>query len=83
LDINRWIIKYKENWNDRIAAAEDNTNSEGLVIWDKSNLDEDLNLAMISLKKNDELNDLHSMAIDYNNIGQLLKEKGDLDEALQ
>jgi tetratricopeptide (TPR) repeat protein len=36
---------------------------------------------MISLKKNEELNDLHSMAIDYNNIGQLLKEKGDLDEA--
>ena len=38
---------------------------------------------MISLKKSEELNDLHSMAIDYNNIGQLLKEKGELDRPLQ
>ncbi len=28
-----------------MAATEDNTNSKGLVIRDKSNLDEDLNLA--------------------------------------
>ena len=61
-----------------MAAKEDNTNSKGLVIRDKSNLDEDSNLAMISLKKSEELNDLNSMAIDYNNIGQILKEKGDL-----
>jgi len=52
-----------------MAATEDNTNSKGLVIRDKNNMDEDLNLAMISLKKSEELNDLDSMAIDYNNIG--------------
>ena len=65
-----------------MAVTEDNTNSKALIIRDKSNLDEDLNLAKISLKKSEELNNLDGMAIDYNNIGQILKEKGELDQAL-
>ena len=34
-----------------MAATEDKSDSKGLIIRDKSNLDEDLNLAKISLKK--------------------------------
>ena len=67
--------KYKEPRNDRMATTEDKSDSKGVIIRDKRNLDEDLNLAMISLKKNEELNDLNNMAIDYNNIGQILRKR--------
>src|SRR5919106_1499637 len=66
-----------------MTATEDNTNNKELIIRDKSNLDEDLSLAKISLKKSEESNDLDSMATDYNNIGQILKDKGDLNKALE
>ncbi|MGN6708349.1 MAG: tetratricopeptide repeat protein, partial [Candidatus Nitrosocosmicus sp.] len=65
-----------------MANTEDKSDSKRMTIQDKSNLDEELKLAKMSLKKSEELNDLDSMAIEFNNIGQILKEKGDLDQAL-
>ncbi len=40
-------------------------------------------VAWISLKKNKETNDNNGIARDYSNIGQILKDKGNLDEALK
>jgi tetratricopeptide (TPR) repeat protein len=60
-----------------------NYNNIGRLRPDKSDLDEALEVAWISLKKNKETNDKIGIARDYNNIGQILKDKGDLDEALK
>jgi tetratricopeptide (TPR) repeat protein len=65
-----------------MTVPEDDTNSKGTIVRDKSNLEEDLNLAMDYLKKNEEINNLEGMVAAFNNIGQILKEKGDLDKAL-
>ncbi|MGN6822830.1 MAG: tetratricopeptide repeat protein [Candidatus Nitrosocosmicus sp.] len=74
--------KYKGPRNNRMADTEDKSGSKRMTIQDKSNLDEELKLAKMSLKKSEELNDLDSMAIEFNNIGTIMLSKGDLDQAL-
>jgi tetratricopeptide (TPR) repeat protein len=55
---------------------------KGRIIRNKSELDEALKSARMSLKESEEKKDDGSIARDYSNIGQILKDKGELDEAL-
>ena len=55
---------------------------KGRIIRNKSELDEALKSARMSLKESEDKKDDGSIARDYSNIGQILKDKGELDEAL-
>jgi tetratricopeptide (TPR) repeat protein len=62
-------------------TGDDNIN--GRITRNKSELDESLKSARMSLKESEEKKDEGSIARDYSNIGQILKDKGELDEALR
>ena len=55
---------------------------KGRIIRNKSELDEALKSARMSLKESEDKKDDGGIARDYSNIGQILKDKGELDEAL-